>query len=201
MVNKKYTISIIREARIDENRTPITPNQVKELIKRFPNLHILVQTSKKRCFRDEDYLNAGAEITDDISNTDFILGVKEVDISTLVENKTYLFFSHTTKVRNYINQVTQDNAIIYKKELLREILKKNVTLIDYENIREVSGKGYRYLGFGRFAGIVGCYNTLNLYLKLQKETSLPRAFEINNYEKIKELLSKQNFNKLKILQT
>ena len=127
MVNKKYTISIIREARIDENRTPITPNQVKELIKKFPNLRILVQTSKKRCFRDEDYLNAGAEITDDISNTDFILGVKEVDISTLVENKTYLFFSHTTKVQNYINQVTQDKAIIYKKELLREILKKNVT--------------------------------------------------------------------------
>jgi len=201
MVNKKYTLCIIREARADENRTPITPNQVQELIKKFPNLRILVHTSKKRCFRDEDYLNAGAEITDDISNTDFILGVKEVDISTLVENKTYLFFSHTTKVRNYINQVTQDKAIIYKKELLREILKKNVTLIDYENIREISGKGYRYLGFGRFAGIVGCYNTLNLYLKLQKEKSLPRAFEINNYEKIKELLGKQNFNKLKILQT
>ena len=51
MVNKKYTLSIIREARIDENRTPITPNQVQELIKKFPNLRILVQTSKKRCFR------------------------------------------------------------------------------------------------------------------------------------------------------
>ena len=60
MVNKKYTLSIIREARIDENRTPITPNQVHELIKKFPNLSILVQTSKKRCFRDEDYLTAGA---------------------------------------------------------------------------------------------------------------------------------------------
>jgi len=201
MVNKKYTISIIREARIDENRTPLTPNQTQELIKKFSNLRILVQTSKKRCFRDEDYLNAGAEITDDISNADIIFGVKEVDISALIENKTYLFFSHTTKVRNYINRVTQDKAIIYKKELLREILKKNITLIDYENIREVSGKGYRYLGFGRFAGIVGCYNTLNLYLKLQKGKSLPRAFEINSYEKIKELLGKQNFNKLKILQT
>ena len=201
MVNKKYTISIIREARIDENRTPLTPNQTQELIKKFSNLRILVQTSKKRCFRDEDYLNAGAEITDDISNADIIFGVKEVDISALIENKTYLFFSHTTKVRNYINRVTQDKAIIYKKELLREILKKNITLIDYENIREVSGKGYRYLGFGRFAGIVGCYNTLNLYLKLQKEKSLPRAFEINSYGKIKELLGKQNFNKLKILQT
>jgi len=127
--------------------------------------------------------------------------VKEVEISKLIENKCYLFFSHTSKIRNDNNQATQDKAIIYKKELLREILKKNITLIDYENIREVSGKGYRYLGFGRFAGIVGCYNTLNLYLNLQKEKSLPRAFEINNYEKIKELLSKQNFNKLKILQT
>jgi alanine dehydrogenase len=201
MINKKYTLSIIREARIDENRTPLTPNQTQKLIKKFPNLRILVQTSKKRCFRDEDYLNAGAEITDDISNADIIFGVKEVDISALIENKTYLFFSHTTKVRNYINRVTQDKAIIYKKELLREVLKKNITLIDYENIREVSGKGYRYLGFGRFAGIVGCYNTLNLYLKLQKEKSLPRAFEINNYGKIKELLGKQNFNKLRILQT
>ena len=74
-------------------------------------------------------------------------------------------------------------------------------MIDYENIRETSGKGYRYLGFGRFAGIVGCYNTLNLYLKLQKKQLLPRAFEINSYKKIKELISKQNFNKLKILQT
>ena len=200
-MKKNSIISIIREARSDEQRTPFTPDQTKILIKKFPNLRILVQPSKKRCFRDKDYLNAGAKITDDISNANFIFGVKEVNISKLIKNKTYLFFSHTTKVRNYINQVTQDKAIIYKKELLREILKKNVTLIDYENIREVSGKGYRYLGFGRFAGIVGCYNTLNLYLKLQKETSLPRAFEINSYEKIKELLSKQNFNKLKILQT
>jgi len=48
-----------------------------------------------------------------------------VEISKLIENKTYLFFSHTTKVRNYINQATQDKAIIYKKELLREIIKKN----------------------------------------------------------------------------
>ena len=74
-------------------------------------------------------------------------------------------------------------------------------MIDYENIRSVSGEAYRYLGFGRFAGIAGCYNTLNLYLKLQNKQLLPRAFEINSYEKIKELISNQTFNKLKILQT
>ena len=201
MKTKNLSISILKEARVDENRTPFTPDQIKILISNFPNLTILVQPSKKRCFKDEEYFKAGAKIKEDISCSDIIFGVKEVEISKLIENKTYLFFSHTTKVRNYINQATQDKAIIYKKELLREIIKKKITLIDYENIREVSGKGYRYLGFGRFAGIVGCYNTLNLYLKLQKEKSLPRAFEINSYGKIKELLGKQNFNKLRILQT
>ena len=201
MIKKYFTISIIKEARIDENRTPFTPNQIQTLIANFPNLHVLVQPSKNRCFNDEDYSKAGAKIEEDIIRSDIIFGVKEVEISKLIENKTYLFFSHTSKVRKDINQATQNKAIIYKKKLLREVIKRKITLIDYENIRETSGKGYRYLGFGRFAGIVGCYNTLNLYLKLQKEKSLPRAFEINSYEKIKKLISKQNFNKLKILQT
>ena len=200
-MKKNPIISIIREARIDENRTPLTPNQIQTLTNKFPNLQVFVQPSKKRCFKDEDYSKAGAKIKEDISYSDIIFGVKEVEISTLIENKTYLFFSHTSKVRKDINQTTQDKAITYKKDLLREVIKRKITLIDYENIREISGKGYRYLGFGRFAGIVGCYNTLNLYLKLQKEQSLPRAFEINSYEKIKKLISKQNFNKLKILQT
>jgi len=200
-VKKNPIISIIREVRVDENRAPLSPNQIRTLINKFSNLQVFVQPSKKRCFKDEDYLKVGARIKEDISYSDIIFGVKEVEISTLIENKTYLFFSHTTKVQKDVNQATQNKNIIYKKELLREVIKRKITLIDYENIRETSGKGYRYLGFGRFAGIVGCYNTLNLYLKLQKEKSLPRAFEINSYEKIKELISKQNFNKLKILQT
>jgi len=201
-MNKQYfTISIIKEARVDENRTPFVPNQIQTLNSNFPNLKILVQPSKNRCFKDEDYSKVGAKIEEDISQSDIIFGIKEVEISKLIENKTYLFFSHTSKIRNDSSQSTQDAAIIYKKTLLREVLKKKVTLIDYENIRDESKNAYRYLGFGRFAGIVGCYNTLNLYLKLQKKKFLPRAFEINSYKKIQELLSKQNFNKLKILLT
>jgi len=201
-MNKDYfTISIIKEARVDENRTPLVPSQIQTLISNFPNLKILVQPSKNRCFKDKDYSKAGAKIQDDISQSDIIFGIKEVEISKLIENKTYLFFSHTSKVRNDNSQTAQDAAIIYKKKLLKEVLKRKITLIDYENIREESKDAYRYLGFGRFAGIVGCYNTLNLYLKLQKKQLLPRAFEINSYKKIQELISKQSFDKLKILQT
>ena len=42
----------------------------------------------------------------------------------LIKNKTYLFFSHTSKVRQYIGQVIEDKAIVYKKELLKEVIKK-----------------------------------------------------------------------------
>jgi len=184
-MNKKYfTISIIKEARADENRTPFTPDQIQTLISDFPDLKILVQPSKNRCFKDEDYSKSGAKIEEDISQSDVIFGIKEVEISKLIENKTYLFFSHTSKIRKDNSQATQNPATIYKKKLLREVLKKKITLIDYENIRDKSKNAYRYLGFGRFAGSVGCYNTLNLYLKLQKKKLLPRAFEINSYKKI-----------------
>ena len=201
MKNKIITLAVLREDRIDENRTPLSPAQVSIILNKFSNIKIIVQPSNRRCFKDEDYQKAGAQITDDLSSASIIFGVKEVDISSLIKNKTYLFFSHTSKVRQYIGQTIKDKAIIYKKELLREVIKKKITLIDYENIREISGEGYRYLGFGRFAGIIGTYNTLNLYLKLFNKKSLPRAFEINNYKEIKKLIGKQNFNKIKILVT
>ena len=201
MKNKIITLAIIREARIDESRTPLSPTQISNLLNKYSNLKIIVQPSKKRCFKDEEYLKAGAQINDDLGLAEIIFGVKEVEISTLLKDKTYFFFSHTSKVRQYIGQTIKDKAIKYKKELLKEVIKKNITLIDYENVRNISGEGYRYLGFGRFAGIIGTYNTLNLYLKLQNQKPLPRAFEINNYEKIKKLISKHNFNKIKILLT
>ena len=201
MKNRIITLAVLAEARIDENRVPFSPTQISYLLNKFSNLKIIVQPSTRRCFKDEDYLKAGAHITDELSSSNIIFGVKEVDISTLVKDKIYLFFSHTSKVHQHIGQVIKDKAIIYKKELLKEVIKKNITLIDYENIRNASGEGYRYLGFGRFAGIIGAYNTLNLYLKLNEKLQLPRAFEINNYEQVKKLISKQNFNKLKILLT
>ena len=102
-MNKKYfTISIIKEARADENRTPFTPNQIQTLISNFPNLKILVQPSKNRCFKDEDYSKAGAKIEDDISQSDIIFGIKEVEISKLIENKTYLFFHIQSKFKMII---------------------------------------------------------------------------------------------------
>ena len=141
MKNKIITLAVLAEARIDENRVPFSPTQISYLLNKFSNLKIIVQPSNRRCFKDKDYLEAGAQITDNLSSADIIFGVKEVDISILIKDKTYLFFSHTSKVRQYIGQTIKDKAILYKKELLRDVIKKNVTLIDYENVRNASGVG------------------------------------------------------------
>ena len=124
MKNKIITLAVLREGRIDENRTPLSPAQVSIILNKFSNIKIIVQPSNKRCFKDEYYQKAGAQITDDLSSANIIFGVKEVDISALIKDKTYLFFSHTSKVRQYIGQAIKDEAIIYKKELLREVIKK-----------------------------------------------------------------------------
>ena len=111
MIKKYFTISIIKEARIDENRTPFTPNQIQTLIANFPNLHVLVQPSKNRCFNDEDYSKAGAKIEEDISPSDIIFGVKEVKISKFIENK---FFVETTGLQgsNILTSLAKANCYI-----------------------------------------------------------------------------------------
>jgi hypothetical protein len=46
-------LAILREARIDENRTPFSPSQISNLLKKLSNLKIIVQPSKRRCFKNE----------------------------------------------------------------------------------------------------------------------------------------------------
>ena len=52
MKNKIITLAILKEARIDENRTPFSTAQISNLLNKYSNLKILVQPSEKRCFKD-----------------------------------------------------------------------------------------------------------------------------------------------------
>jgi len=65
---------------------------------------------------------------------------------TFIQEKTYLFFAHVAK-KQHQNQA-----------MFREMVKRKITLIDYEYL--TSDKGQRVVAFGRFAGIVGAYNGL-----------------------------------------
>ena len=193
------SIGIIKESRKDESRAPLAPYQISEIKKQFPSISFLVQPCNNRTFKNEEYEESGAKIIENLNDCDLLFGVKEVDDKKLIPNKTYVFFSHTYKLNKETLSNAQGTPGIDKKELLRSVLKKNIKLIDYENIRDTNGS--RYLGFGRFAGIVGCYNTLNLYLLQNKFQPLARAYKINNYERIIKNLSEIYFPKFKLLVT
>ena len=194
MDNQLINIGIVRESRNDENRTPLVPEHIKKYKESNPNINFIIQPSNNRCFSDKEYELSGAKINDNLNECSIIFGVKEIDPNILISNRTYLFFSHTFKINRQ-----QKNIEKNKKDLLLSILNKKITLIDYENIRGKNGT--RRLGFGRFAGIVGCYNTLNLLLKVLGKQSLASACKINDYERLVLNLKNLYFPKTKILVT
>ncbi len=194
MDKQLINIGIIRESRNDENRTPLVPEHIKKYKESNPNINFIIQPSNSRCFSDEEYELCGAKINENLNECSIIFGVKEIDPNILINNRTYLFFSHTFKINKQ-----QKNIEKHKKDLLLSILNKKITLIDYENIRGKNGT--RCLGFGRFAGIVGCYNTLNLLLRVLGKQSLASAYKINDYERLVLNLKNLYFPKTKILVT
>ncbi|MGB7784765.1 MAG: NAD(P)-dependent oxidoreductase [Salinimicrobium sp.] len=162
---------MIKFALIKERKTPpdrrvvFSPQRLTEAKKRFPEADFKVESSDIRIFSDQEYRDAGFEVSEDVSDCDVLLGVKEVPIPALIPNKKYFFFSHTIKKQPY------------NRDLLREILKKNIELYDHEVI--VNETGHRLIGFGRYAGLVGAYNGFRAIglkkgiFELPKAESLP----------------------------
>lgn len=127
-----------------EMRAALTPEHVKDLIAK--NIEVFVEHAEQRIFTSEEYINAGAVITNNLSNCNIILGVKEVPINDLISDKPYVFFSHTIKGQNY------------NMPLLQAVLDKNITLFDYELVK--NKEGFRIIFFGKFAGYAGVIDSL-----------------------------------------
>lgn len=145
------TFGLIREGKVPiDKRVPLTPAQAVAFQKQF-GVKVVVQTSPIRCYTDDEYRAAGVEVVDNVADCDVLLGVKEVPIKDLIKNKTYFFFSHTTKEQPY------------NRTLLQAIIANNIKLIDYENLTTPNGQ--RVVAFGRYAGIVGAYNGIMTYGK------------------------------------
>ncbi|MCG6187037.1 NAD(P)-dependent oxidoreductase [Maribellus maritimus] len=143
-------VGILRESKTPpDKRVPLTPEQCIEVQNKFPHVKIIVQPSPVRSFKDEEYRLLGIHLQEDLSECDILLGVKEVRIENFIPGKIYLFFSHTIKKQEY------------NRKLLQTVLEKNIQLVDYEVL--TNKEGFRIIGFGRFAGLVGAYSGLRAF--------------------------------------
>jgi saccharopine dehydrogenase (NAD+, L-lysine-forming) len=164
-------IGLIREGKTPaDNRVALTPAHCRWLHMNFPDIKVIVQHSDTRCFSDKEYIAAGMEVKEDVSECDVLLGIKEVPVAMLIPGKTYLFFSHTKKLQPH------------NQKLFKAILEKDITLIDYECL--VHDDGQRVLGFGFFAGIVGAHNGMMAYGKRTGQFSLGRVHASKDYREL-----------------
>lgn len=176
-------IGIAREGKIPPDfRVPLTPEQCRFIKEKYAEqVDILVQKSPIRTFKDEEYSRQGIQLVDDLQNCDLIMGVKEFPIADLIPGKTYLFFSHTIKMQ------------AYNRKLLQAIMEKHISLIDYEVIKDEKGK--RLIGFGEYAGIVGCYNGFRTYGLKTGCYNLVKAVETNDRKLVEKELEKVDLPK------
>ncbi len=170
-----------------DRRVVFSPNGLKKAKSKFPNASFAVENSDIRVFDDNAYENAGFTVTNDLTDCDVFLGVKEVPISALIPDKKYFFFSHTIKKQPY------------NRGLLKAILDKNIELYDHEVI--VGPRGFRLIGFGRYAGIVGAYNGFRAWGLKHNTFTLPKAEILSDQKDLESQLNKISLTNIKIVLT
>ena len=161
-------LGLIKEGKVPcDNRVAMTPKQCKWFMEQYPQWEVLVEASPDRCYSNKEFEREGIQVVEDLSKADILLGIKEVPISQLIPNKTYLFFSHTKKQQPY-NQA-----------MFHAMMDNHITLIDYECLEHEDGQ--RLIGFGFFAGIVGAHNGIMAYGDRTKQYHLGRVKDVKDY--------------------
>ncbi len=168
-----------------DKRVVFSPKKLKEFKTLFPQAEIVVESSDIRVFKDEEYAAAGFDVTNDVSDCDVLLGVKEVPVENLIPNKKYFFFSHTIKKQPY------------NRKLLQAMLEKNIEMFDHETI--IKENGARLIGFGRYAGLVGAYNGIRSIGLKKGSFSLPKVETLADLDEVKRELDKIQLPNIKIL--
>lgn len=170
-----------------DKRVVLSPAACIRALELFPGIELAVESSDIRVFPNADYENSGIEVTDDVSDCDVLLGVKEVPVKALIPNKKYFFFSHTIKKQPY------------NRKLLQAVLDKNIELYDHEVITGSNGR--RLVAFGRYAGIVGAYNGIRAYGLKFGLFELPGAETLSDRQALIDVLKKTGLPDIKILLT
>ncbi len=181
-------IGILKERKNPaDRRVVLSPKKCAELLNKYHQLEIKVESSDSRFFSDEDYKMAGIGVFEDVSDCDVLLGVKEVPVENLIPNKKYFFFSHTIKKQKY------------NRNLLRAILANNIELYDHETI--VDKNNVRLVAFGIYAGFVGAYNAFRTYGLKFNLFNLPKGEELHDKKMLIEELKKLKLLPIKVVLT
>jgi alpha-aminoadipic semialdehyde synthase len=126
-----------------ERRVALTPEDVRSLVAQ--GVDIRVERFPRRTFADAEFAAAGAALVDDVRDCGLVLGIKEMPRGYFRPGGAYMMFSHTIKGQPF------------NMPMLRELVDKGCTLLDYETVTDDAGR--RLIFFGRYAGLAGMIDT------------------------------------------
>ncbi|QBN17989.1 NAD(P)-dependent oxidoreductase [Flavobacterium nackdongense] len=179
---------IIRERKnTPDRRVVFTPDELARLKQQHQGIVVKVESSDIRAFSDEEYRNMNIQVTEDIGDCDLFFGVKEVPVDYLIPNKSYFFFSHTIKKQPH------------NRKLLQALLAKNIDFYDHETI--VDAHNHRLIGFGKYAGFVGAYNSFRAFGIKFELFKLPKAATLSGKQDMIAHLKRLVLPPIKIVNT
>ena len=170
-------IGLLKETKTPvDNRVALTPQEIINLQIKYPNAEFFVQKSELRAYHDEEYAKFGIPVVDSVEDCDFLFGIKEADINTLLRGKHYFFFGHIAKQQPY------------NRPLIKKMVELGITFSDYEYL--VDDNNHRLCAFGWWAGVVGTYNSMRAYGIRYNKFELPKPDRKFTLEKLMDNLTK-----------
>ncbi len=124
------SIAIPKEVSFNENRIALTPDAVAVIVANGHTVHVEAGAGEGAHFSDKDYSDAGAKIIIDkkqLFESDII--VKSAPVSE--DDCEYL---HPNQ---YI--ISPINMAVMKREILEKMMKKRITALSFENLKDASG--------------------------------------------------------------
>ena len=121
-------IGVINESSKIENRVGLTPSSVSLLVEKGHTVYVQAGAGLKAGYTNEEYISLGAEIVftkeEAIGRSDIVLNISPLNEEEcgLVKKGQILFGFH--------------HLAVARKNIVEELLKKNITMIGYEIIQE-----------------------------------------------------------------
>jgi saccharopine dehydrogenase (NAD+, L-lysine-forming) len=152
-------IYLRKETYENEIRAPLVPAHIEILLN--AGFQIVVESSEKRVFSNEEYNKAGAIITTEPwfkqPKEALIIGLKELTNLDKLATHTHIYFSHSYKGQSNAHQILQafrsSNSVIYDLEYF------------------LNNDGRRALAFGYHAGLVAA--VLGLTQHYNRKNGIP----------------------------
>lgn len=142
---KQLTVGVPKETWQNEKRVALSPAVVSQLVKKGFTVKVEDSAGAKASFRNEDYINAGAQIVkvNDVYNADIVVKIRQPildEVGLLKPNSTLISFLYPAQNKNILDEMAKKNITAFGMDCIPRISRAQV----YDALSSMANiSGYR----------------------------------------------------------